>query len=117
MTDQALGELKMFIVCYQDDDRDAQDQFVTARTPEEAFAMWRHGSMNIDPTDYEDEDRIVQVFAVPAIADKPVLHGWYDSPHEDFDLSHVSLTTQAVKATWDVEHVTVVTPLTTVGNL
>lgn len=97
-----LGELQLFVVCYQDEDRDPQDGFFTATTPEEAFALWRL-TQGIRPSDHCNEDREAYVYHVPLLGDKPMQHPWMHESSTAFPIEHESLATLAIAAAWNAE--------------
>jgi hypothetical protein len=123
----ALGDLKLWIVCYTED-REPLDRFVTAYTAEEAFAMWRV-SQEMAAKDYMPNERSAQVFLVPQVAGKPTTHSWWetgsyvDRVHAGnenglhFDISHETLTTMAVEAVWKETHCTFTTEVETTDDL
>lgn len=113
-----LGELKLFFIDLSIDDNDYSG-FVTARTAEEAFALWRC-DREFERKVGDSDDWSVEVAVVPPLGRKPGVETWHTEEIQHFQLSDNTLAMQAVAASYHhkftVWHHGVAPPTTTVVN-
>lgn len=101
-----LGELKLFYIDLNVNDNDYSG-FVTARTAEEAFALWRY-DREFECEVGESDDWSVAVAVVPPLGREPGVETWHTEEIQHFQISDNTLAMQAVAASYHHKFTTVV---------
>lgn len=95
-------ELIMYFVTDHQYDGGSNDWFVNARTPEEAFAMWRIYKWTCEGEELPPDERNITVFAVPLPTATPEIMDWPHYTATQFPLHFDNLTTLAVLAEFEL---------------
>lgn len=96
-----------FTLYYVGDDGHGYDEeehvnFIVARSPSEAFAMWRISAWIANGETVPTDDRTVAVYVVPAVTDKCEILDWPHSTRSSYTLDYDDLTTLAVFAEFEL---------------